>query len=70
MQSYRMLQDRVESNPDLWYVEAEYETPLNEARRRLSKLVNCDDRDLVFIQVRKLFIRRYGSHSAECYTWC
>ncbi|EIM19185.1 PLP-dependent transferase [Wallemia mellicola CBS 633.66] len=50
MQSYRMLQDRVESNPDLWYVEAEYETPLNEARRRLSKLVNCDDRDLVFIQ--------------------
>ncbi|TIC64062.1 DUF1479-domain-containing protein [Wallemia mellicola] len=36
-----MLQDRVESNPDLWYVEAEYETPLNEARRRLSKLVNC-----------------------------
>lgn len=70
MQSYRMLQDRVESNPDLWYAEAEYETPLNESRQRLSKLVNCDDRDLVFVPVRKLLIGRYGSRSAECYAWC
>ncbi|TIB29923.1 hypothetical protein E3P85_02939 [Wallemia ichthyophaga] len=49
MQAYRKIQDKVEANPDLWYVEAEYEAPLNQARRRLSKLVNCDDQDLVFV---------------------
>lgn len=51
MHAYRKLQDKVEANPDVWYVEAEYEAPLNQARRRLSKLVNCDDEDLVFVPV-------------------
>ena len=49
--SNRYYQDICESNPNEFYMNGQYENLMNEARFKVSNLVNCDTKDLVFLPV-------------------
>ncbi|KAH8929276.1 PLP-dependent transferase, partial [Atractiella rhizophila] len=48
LEAFRKMQDQAESFPDR-FIKREYISLINEVRKRVSKLVNCETEDLVFV---------------------